>query len=114
MIIIIMIILLWLYHDFPYHYYYYDNNDYYYDYIMIIIIIITTTYITYNHVDVLYTSAVWENTIPASCLQALDMRWANQFVTFLAAEHNLTSHQEVTAVPVTELWCPRVLTLYWL
>lgn len=60
------------------------------------------------------TSAVWDWIIPASCLQAAQARRADQFIAVVAAKSNLTAHQKVAAVSVTELWRPGVLALHWL
>lgn len=59
------------------------------------------------------TSAVWGRAVPASCLQALEARRANQLVATVAAKNNLTAHQKVAAVSVTELWRAGVLALHW-
>lgn len=60
------------------------------------------------------TSAVWDSIIPISCFQALELRWANQLIAVVTAEHNLAAHQKVAPVSATEVRSPRVLALYWL
>lgn len=60
------------------------------------------------------TSAVWDWVVPASCLQAVEARRANQLIAVLAAKNNLTAHQKVAALSVTKFWRPGVLTLHWL
>lgn len=58
------------------------------------------------------TSAVWDWIVPASSFQAVEARRADQLVAVLAAKNNLTAHQEVAAVSVTEVWRPGVLALH--
>lgn len=60
------------------------------------------------------TSAVWDWIVPASSFQAVEAGRANQLIAVVAAKNNLTAHQKVPAISVTELWIPRVLAFHWL
>lgn len=59
------------------------------------------------------TSAVRDGAAPASRLQAAEARRADQLVSAVAAENNLTVHQKAAAVSVTKFWRPGVHTLHW-
>lgn len=65
-----------------------------------------------NHVQWL-TSAVGQWIVPASSFQAAEARGADQLIGVHATKHNLSTHQEVTALSVTKVWRSRILAPHW-